>query len=260
MLIDELKNRKAFLEKTISIIKRNEENYPEGKLWCSSIKRCVIFYHITKDGEKHYIPQSDKKLVSELAQKEYDKNAREACEKELAVVDELISHQEKNKLLEAAKELNINKRPFITPYILSGEEFRKKWESEQYTGKPINDNEAFLITARGERVRSKSEKIIADYFYYRDIPYKYEHPTKMKDGLIIYSDFTVLNVRTMQEYVLEFFGMMDNPEYANSAVRKLNTYEKSGYFPGKNLITLFETSMYPLNQKILEAIVDEYFI
>lgn len=82
----------------------------------------------------------------------------------------------------------------------------------------------------------------------------------MKDGLIIYSDFTVLNVRTGQEYILEFFGMMDNPEYANNAVRKINTYEKSGYFPGKNLIILFETSMYPLNQKILEAIVDEYFI
>lgn len=35
---------------------------------------------------------------------------------------------------------------------------------------------------KGERGRSKSEKIIADELARCDIPYKYEYPLRIKDG------------------------------------------------------------------------------
>ena len=113
---------------------------------------------------------------------------------------------------------------------------------------------------RGEFVRSKSEKIIADYLYSKGIPYKYERATTLPGGQLIYADFTVLNVRIGQEFILEHFGMMDNPEYAAGAVRKVNTYIKNGYFLGEKLIVLFESSQFPLNQEVLEIIVRKYFM
>lgn len=46
----------------------------------------------------------------------------------------------------------------------------------EYKGKELNDDTMEIYTQKGERVRSKSEKILADYFYYNNISYKYECP------------------------------------------------------------------------------------
>lgn len=56
-----------------------------------------------------------------------------------------------------------------------------------------------IYTQKGERVRSKSEKTLADYFYYHGIPYKYECPLLLKGFGIIYPDFTFLTRRSQKE-------------------------------------------------------------
>ena len=48
-------------------------------------------------------------------------------------------------------------------------------------------------TIKGERVRSKSEKIIADELYRYQIPYKYEFPLTLAThnrNIQLYPDFT----------------------------------------------------------------------
>ena len=54
------------------------------------------------------------------------------------------------------------------------------WLSEKYEGKQFREGEPVILTDRGERVRSKSEKIIADYLFRKGIPYKYEKPLYLK--------------------------------------------------------------------------------
>ena len=82
------------------------------------------------------------------------------------------------------------------------------------------------MTLRGERVRSKSEAMIADTLYRLKIPYKYECPLtiRRKTGTsrntkTIYPDFTCLNVRLRQEFVWEHFNRYGHPK--DEVVNKL---------------------------------------
>ena len=52
--------------------------------------------------------------------------------------------------------------------------------------------------------------------------------------------------------------MMDKPEYAIKAVKKLNSYQKNGILPRERLILTFETEQDVLNSKIVSELVDKY--
>lgn len=53
-------------------------------------------------------------------------------------------------------------------------------------------------------------------------------------------------------------SMMDNPEYARAAIRKIESYEKNGIYLGENLILTFETQQNVLDFKIIEEMIDRY--
>ena len=59
-------------------------------------------------------------------------------------------------------------------------------------------------------------------------------------------------------YKRQHEGMMDNQEYARSAVRKIESYQKNGIYPGERLILTFETEQNVLNQNIVAGLVEKY--
>ena len=69
-----------------------------------------------------------------------------------------------------------------------------------YQGKGFGEEDnTEYYTYKGERVRSKSEMIIANELFRNNIPYKYELPIELENWnkkVTIYPDFTVLNKRT----------------------------------------------------------------
>ena len=136
--------------------------------------------------------------------------------------------------------------------------FIEEWQKVEWTGHPFSEDAPQLFTTKGERVRSKSEVQIADSLNRLGIPYRYEYPLRLKNGINIYPDFYCLNVRTRQELYWEHFGMMDNPEYAKNAVQKLHQYNSIQIIPGKNLIITMETSTSPLNVKYIEQQIKSY--
>ena len=97
--------------------------------------------------------------------------------------------------------------------------------------------------------------MIADKLYMLGIPYRYEFPVKVKGYGIVYPDFLLLNKRTREEYLLEHFGMIDKPDYANKATRKIHLYANSGYVVGKNLLLSWETSDIPMDMRTVEKMV-----
>ena len=103
--------------------------------------------------------------------------------------------------------------------------------SGKYEPKGFREEDPVIVTDRGERVRSKSEKILADYFYRQGIPYKYECPLYLKGFRQVYPDFTFLSRRTGKEIYWEHHGRLDDPLYAQNMVKKLQAYEKNGIFP-----------------------------
>ena len=116
------------------------------------------------------------------------------------------------------------------------------------------------MTNRGERVRSKSEKILADYFFQKGIIYKYECPLYLKSIGVVHPDFTFLSRKTRQEIYWEHDGRMDDPIYAQNAVRKIQAYEKNGIYPGERLILTFETTKNVLDMELVEKLVSRYLM
>ena len=61
-----------------------------------------------------------------------------------------------------------------------------------------------------------------------------------------------------QEIYWEHEGMMDKQEYARAAVRKIESYQKNGIYPGERLILTFETEQSVLNSKNIEELAKKY--
>ena len=74
----------------------------------------------------------------------------------------------------------------------------------------------------------------------------------------MYPDFTILDVSNRKEIYLEHFGMMDDDEYCNKAISKIQNYARYGIFAGKNLLLTFETRQNPLNTIYLEELLAEF--
>ena len=119
---------------------------------------------------------------------------------------------------------------------------------------------AEIYTNKGERVRSKSEKIIADMLNRYEIPYRYEYPIYLRRLGQIYPDFTVLDVKKRKQIYWEHFGMMDNNDYCEKALRKLDIYMKNDILIGDTLIFTHETSKHPLETAVIDKLIHKYFM
>ena len=86
-------------------------------------------------------------------------------------------------------------------------------------------------TRRGDSVRSKSEVIIADLLYSKNIEYHYELRLVGQDGTVRYPDFTIEDDETGQIIYWEHLGMMRNPTYRRRWQSKLAWYRTQGILP-----------------------------
>ena len=117
-----------------------------------------------------------------------------------------------------------------------------------------------LALARRERVRSKSEVIIADTLARHGIPYRYEYPLELKNDRTVHPDFLCLNVRTRAEFYWEHFGLMDDPDYLERTLLKLKSFAENHIIPGKNLIFTMESAACPLSTRQVENLINEFLL
>ena len=247
--------------------KENElQNAPAGSLRISKSGKTTQFYQITKTGDTHgkYIAAKNYKLAKALAQKDYYKKLIATLKKELKFLEKTLrSYRWLQKSVSPAAQifakLNKLRRPLIHPASLPAEDFVKLWKSVQYTGKPFSEDDYELYTSQKERVRSKSEIIIADTLHRLNIPYRYEFPLEIitEKGIrrTFHPDFICLNIRTRQEFIWEHFGLLDDPEYSEKFVQKIHTYGENGILPGKKLIFTTETEKEQLDTRNVEDLI-----
>ena len=144
------------------------------------------------------------------------------------------------KLIPARKAL-------VTPLFVEGEDYAKLWQAQPFEENPYLPEEKLFSTKRGEKVRSKSEAMIADTYFDMGIPYKYDYPVEVGNGKKKYVDFAVLDVRNKRVIYHEHLGRMDDPAYVCKNMTKLNEYRRIGIFTGKNLILTTEIEGCPLD-------------
>ncbi len=257
-----LLSKQVELNQLLSKTEKSLEKAPEGALTVSYSKGTPQYYHRTKDKIKSgkYIQKKEKKLIASLAQKDYDIKFEKVLLEQKNTLSKILKQLPTSDLTDVYVSLSKERKELVKPYILTDEQYVEQWLNKKYNGKKILPDTPVFITERGETVRSKIEKILADKFYSMGIPYRYEYPVKLKGYGVVYPDFTLLDVVEREECYFEHFGMMDNEEYCKKAILKLENYARNGIFPGKNLLITFETLQTPLDMKVVEKMLKQFIV
>ena len=168
LLTQMMKKRKEELIFALKSIIKSQKNIPQGHLRIARDKssRKAQFYHITnpKDKKGKYIPYSNISLIKKIAQKDYDAKAAAILQKQIKVLSKAITQSEE-KITKLYAKLSETRQTLIKPITLTDKQFVNIWKSEEYKGLGFRDDAPEYYTTQGERVRSKSEIIIADTPY-----------------------------------------------------------------------------------------------
>lgn len=247
------------LEEIIKSTKNQLINRPEGTLRISKSKNYLQYYHCTEKNKLgKYIAKGNEELIQALAQKTYDEKILQLAEKRILQINRILKDYEDDEMEQIFNKEHRDRQPLIQAVEPTWEQKVKKWKSQECQGKGFPEGTPLILTERGERVRSKTEKIMADYFYRQGIEYKYECPIYLKGMGTVYPDFTFLSKKTGEEVYWEHCGLADSPEYARNMVRKIESYENNGIFPGERLILTYETEKNVLNTEKITQMVERY--
>lgn len=258
-----LKKRQE-LQELVNLLSETTKNTEEikGRLRISHCRNVPqYFYCDYEQPENHkgtYIPQKDIQFAKKLAQSEYDRKLLEKARKELNIIQNVISRYQPDNLYSVYDKMTSSRQDIIESRIKSDIQYRAEWEAVSYTGNSFENSRNEIYSDRGERVRSKSEKIIADMLLKMNIPYKYECPLYLKGKGIVYPDFTVLCMSRREEMYYEHFGMMDDAGYVNRNLPKIDFYERNGYLLGDRLFVTFETTEQPLSTENLRILLKRF--
>ena len=234
---------------------------PDGKLHVIRHGGSYQFYlrSSATDTNGHYLNKKELPLIQSLAQKEHDKWLLSRIEGEHDFLNMYLKLYGTDPVKDIYNQLNSGILSQVRPVYLSDEEFIRQWLAVPYEKMGFPADFPEFYTNRGERVRSKSEIIIANTLETLGIPYRYEAPLKL-NGRIVYPDFTVLNVRLRMIMYIEHLGMMDDPEYSEKALDKILAYENSGLYVGQKLLIFHETSKKPLDTNLVQAKCKEFLL
>lgn len=263
-LVREMELRAGQLKSYIKYLESLVEKAPGGHL--RAIKNHDTWqYYLVETAENRngsYIRKRDRDIAAVIAQRDFDNQLLKELQKQLIALQASLSGYKPDKLCDYFEKLSPARKLLVKPAFQPYTELAAKWQAVKFKSKLIPEGAVAFKTSRGEKVRSKSELIIADTLAWNKIPYRYEYPLILKNikkhNFIIHPDFYCLNVRTGKEFVWEHFGLIGNAGYSENVVLKLNDYILNGWLPGKNLITTFESSEYSLNQQVVDELIKNY--
>lgn len=204
---------------------------------------------------KKYLKSGEIIKYAGIIQQDYDQQINkklQRIQKKLNRIANDIKEADITEIKMVYEKQSNAKKQYITPIIESDDDFILQWYAEHKGSQNTFPIEGNIYTERGEQVRSKSEKILADLFNRYNIPYVYEPMIKLKNRHRVYPDFALLNKETRQTIYWEHLGLIDQEEYAIKNMEKLHEYEESGLTLGENLLISMESTKKGFNTKIVE--------
>lgn len=253
-----VRERIQYLNKIIIKTSNSLKNAPEGNILISSCKNNSQFFYYDKEVKKKgkYISKKNKDLIKKLVQKKYDGKILKIALKEQKLLMNLTNSTATNPYEDIYNKIHVG-CDMVTPLMVTDEECIAKWYDCQYEKMGFAENAPEYYSKKGERMRSKSETVIADHLDKEGVPYLYECPIEI-DGRIFHPDFKILNVHKREIIYWEHFGIMDDNDYMNKAIKKINTYAQNGLILGENLIVTFESIRTPLDYKTVDLQIKKY--
>lgn len=242
---------------------RNEQtDFPKGYLIIRSGK-VPRYYQCNSYDEKmnkRYLDMRHIELAKKLATKSYYRKLERLLERRLGQLQRLNREYKDSEIEDIYLNLSEERRSLISPVEPTYEKLLDDWRIKEYKGLDFENNDNEIYTNNRERVRSKSEKILADKFLALNIAYKYECPLSLLNGYTIYPDFTFFNPYTNEEIYWEHFGMIDNTNYAKTMISKLELYANNNIFVGDRLIVTFESSHKVININYIDTLINRHLL
>ena len=255
-------NEIVMLKEMITKAEKRLKSAPKGQLKIQGTSSKIMYYYkdISSNNNYKYIKKSEQQLAKNIAQRDYDEKLVKLANERIKLLNNFCAKEDKTSLKILYENTNEHRRKLIIAPVVSDEEFVRIWQTVEYKRKSFGEVSTEIYTERGERVRSKSEKIIADKLNNLGIPYRYEYPIILEGNIKIHPDFTILKMPERKEVYLEHLGMMDDVGYIENAMDRIKTYEANGVYLGKGLYITYETSKKPLNTKVLDDFLRKIFI
>lgn len=259
-----LQERKNYLTNVIRKSKKQLYRAPDGRL--RGAKHGNKFQYFcrksTADKNGTYIKTSERGLAVKLAQKEYDQLVLQAAGEEMRKIDALLAYYSGDRRTLVSEVYDKRpewRRTLIKPVIEPWSAFVARWEAEEYSGKGFKEGDPEHYSAKGERMRSKSETLIADALARFGIPYHYEQPLLLWNMQTVYPDFKTVDPRTRKVKYWEHLGLLEDKDYLHGTLEKLYQYQLEGIMPGHELILSYETKGRPLNNRVIEKMIRTYY-
>lgn len=242
-----------------SIVKFSEKKIsklPEGRLRVSMKKGKPYFYHCQKNHSGKYLKAVDFPLCVKLANREKYEELIKRCKSFLECAYPLRERFVSNNWRDFATALHPSKMQLYDNDIVSDDDYEVAWLDEL----PLStyDEKHKIPTKRGDFVRSKSEKEIADILYDLGIPYRYEAKIFL-DGNEKFPDFTILDKVNRKEIYWEHFGILDMEDYAANSIYKIDEYSRFGYHLYEDLIISCETKFFQFPFEFLREYLKNRF-
>lgn len=250
------------IQEHIDLVNKRLEKAPTGSIRVSSSNNSIQYYHKTAVSDTHgkYLSKNDHLLAERLAQKDYDTKLLKVLNEQQKTIERFLNDFDPEAAEQVYNDLSEQRKALVTPEHLSDEEFIRQWLSQPYTRLGFDEGDQEFYTANGERVRSKSEILIADALLRNNVPYLCEYPVYNHGVIFAAPDFKCLNVRLRKVYYWEHLGKLGDPGYANRNVKKLDKYALADDFDETELILTFETDSHPLNTRVIEEKIRKYLL
>ena len=228
-------------------------NIPQGVVKVSYCKGIPQYYlKLAGESKFRYVRTSKAETVHAIIQNDYDMYVYKKLQESHILLSGFLKKYHIEDITGAYESLGRGRKKMVDPIIIPDDEFIPRWYEKFKTEQNGFRDELQYRTDRDEYVRSKSEKILADTFNKHSVPYVYEPMIKLNNGHTLFPDFALLNVRKRKTIYWEHFGLINDPEYTQKSMKKLDEYERNGLLCGDNLIFSTESRENPLNLHLIE--------
>lgn len=252
------------MEARMKYLEKELEELPKGKLLCAGNGKYTKWYVSTGTG-REYLPKTERVLAEQLALRRLYAAQLNQLRQESELLKKHESFQKENVYSNEIEHLISQESPYyelLKNCIVGSRKngaYLKMWQEEEYQTNCAHPEHLLHKSLNGERLRSKSEVIIANALYMNRIPYRYECELVLGD-VTLYPDFTILHPDTSEVYYWEHFGMMSQSAYREKTVQKLKLYGEYQIFPFHQLITTYESESMSLDSEMIQKVIEMYFM
>lgn len=231
------------------------KDLPEGNLARSTVKGNDYYYKAIH-GRKVYLGTADQEEVRQLQTKKFLQKSIKQIEVNCKLMERLVA-----KYQDIAPD-TINETLPKTYSLFPKADYNfinwgdlPTWGNAEYDKNTKFPEGLKHRTVKGERVRSKSEVIIADILFLKGIEYHYEENLTIGKEVIA-PDFKVAVASQQRFRRIEHFGMIGDSKYLEECLWKIRLYVSNGFIPGDDVIFTFDTQDGEINAQMIEWIVE----